>query len=320
VTVRSRVDGQLLDVGLREGQLVQKGDLLARIDPRPFEVQLAQAEGQLAKDEAALRDARIDLQRYQALLAKDAIPKQQLDTQVAAVDQLVGGLESDRSQIDSAKLNLTYCRITAPISGRVGLRLVDPGNIVHAADQNGLFVITQVQPMAVIFTIPEDNLPMVLEQVRKGRRLTSRCSTGLERAGDGIVADGDNETTPRPAPPESDVRERDGGLFESVRERPAARRHHSRRSDCADGRDTAVRNRPRLRGRLRPAVAMRTGPIDGDRTAIVSGVSPGEQVVTEGVDKLQPGMQVAIRSNAADRRLAINEPSRLFILRPLRLL
>ena len=151
MTVRSRVDGQLLDVGLREGQLVQKGDLLARIDPRPFEVQLAQAEGQLAKDEAALRDARIDLQRYQALLAKDAIPKQQLDTQVAAVDQLVGALESDRSQIDSAKLNLTYCRITAPITGRVGLRLVDPGNIVHAADQNGLFVITQVQPVAVIF-------------------------------------------------------------------------------------------------------------------------------------------------------------------------
>ena len=187
VTVRSRVDGQLLDVGLREGQLVQKGDLLARIDPRPFEVQLAQAEGQFAKDEAALRDARIDLQRYQALLAKDAIPKQQLDTQVAAVDQLVGALQSDRSQIDSAKLNLTYCRITAPITGRVGLRLVDPGNIVHAADQNGLFVITQVQPIAVIFTIPEDSLPMVLQQVRSGRRLavdaynrefTTRLATG----------------------------------------------------------------------------------------------------------------------------------------------
>ena len=171
VTVRSRVDGQLVRVAFREGQLVHEGELIAEIDPRPFEVQLTQAEGQNAKDQAALANARIDLQRYQVLFDQDSVPKQQLDTQVATVHQYEASLESDRGQVESAKLNLTYCRITAPISGRVGLRLVDPGNMVHVGDPGGLVVITEVQPIAVIFTLSADQLPRVLKQMHPGRDL-----------------------------------------------------------------------------------------------------------------------------------------------------
>ena len=171
VTVRTQVDGQLVTVAFKEGQLVRATELLAQIDPRPFQVQLEQAEGQAAKDAATLKNARVDLQRYQVLVEQDAVPKQQLDTQVATVQQLEATLKSDQAQIDSARLNLTYARITSPLTGRIGLRLVDPGNIVHTTDQNGLAVITQRQPIAVVFTIPQDNLPDVQRQLNAGRRL-----------------------------------------------------------------------------------------------------------------------------------------------------
>ena len=143
VSVKSRVDGELMSVHYKEGDIVQKGDLLAEIDPRPFQVQLTQAEGQLVRDQALLANAKVDLARYETLIKQNAVPEQQLVTQQALIAQYEGTVKTDQGAIDSARLNLTYSRITAPMAGRIGLRLVDPGNIVHASDTNGLLVITQ---------------------------------------------------------------------------------------------------------------------------------------------------------------------------------
>ena len=173
VTVRSRVDGELIAVRFQEGQIVSSGELLAEIDSRPFEAQLTQFEGQLERDQALLDNARLDLKRFQVLVTTDAVPRQQLDTQASLVRQLEGTVKNDQGQIDATKVQLVYCRITSPIAGRVGLRLVDPGNIVHAADTGGLVIITQLQPITVIFTIPEDSIPSALARLT-GRRVTGQ--------------------------------------------------------------------------------------------------------------------------------------------------
>lgn len=172
VTVRSRVDGQIVKINFTEGQYVKEGDALIEIDPRPFQVQLEQAEGQLAKDQAQLKDMQVDYERYQLLFKDGVIPKQQLDTQQAQVGTYEGAIKADMATIDNAKLQITYSHITAPISGRVGLRLVDMGNIVHATDTNGLLVITQLQPIAVLFSLPQDQLPEVIAKMHGAQQLS----------------------------------------------------------------------------------------------------------------------------------------------------
>jgi multidrug efflux system membrane fusion protein len=171
VTVKTQINGQLVQVAFQEGQLVQKGDFLAEIDPRPYQAALDQAQGQLVRDQALLRNAEVDLQRYKTLAAQDSIARQQLDTQDALVRQYTGTVKADQATVDNARLNLNYCRIVAPVTGRVGLRQVDQGNYVQVSDANGLVVITQVQPITVIFTLPEDNLPAVLKRLRGGAQL-----------------------------------------------------------------------------------------------------------------------------------------------------
>jgi multidrug efflux system membrane fusion protein len=170
-TIKSRVDGQIMKVDFKEGDLVKEGQVLVEIDPRPYEVQLEMAQATLAHDQALLANAKVDLQRYQDLLPQRAVPKQQVDTQVALVAQYEATIKQDLANIDSAKLQLVYAHVTAPITGVVGLRLVDPGNIVHASDTTGMIVITQIQPIAVLFTIPEDSLPQVTQKLRAGAHL-----------------------------------------------------------------------------------------------------------------------------------------------------
>jgi membrane fusion protein, multidrug efflux system len=301
VTVRSRVDGQIINVAFREGQYVKEGDLLVQIDPRPFQVQLEQAQGQLAKDQAQRKDAQVNLERFQLLFKEGVIPQQQLDTQAALVGQFDGAITSDQSQIDNAKLQLAFCHITAPISGRVGLRLIDPGNIVHATDANGLVLITQLQPIAVLFSLPQDQLPEVNAKLRAGVQLTveafNRDNTQQIATGKLLTIDNQIDTTTGTYRLKSVFNNSDNVLFPNqfvnvrlfvdtkhdltIVPAPAIQRGPQGTFVYIVGSDNTVKIRP-------VTIALTTGNSIG----LSSGLNTGDVVVIDGQDKLQDGTRV----------------------------
>jgi len=304
VTVRSRVDGQLLRVDFREGQLVKEGEVLAEIDPRPFQVQLTQAEGQLAKDEALLANTKLDLNRFKDLVAQGLIPQQQYDAQVSTVAQAEASIKTDQGSIDAAKLNLTYARITAPITGRAGLRQVDPGNMVHATDQGGIVVLTQLDPIAVLFTLPEDSLQVVLRKIRGGatlpveawdRDLKTRLETGKL-----LTVDNQIDPTTGTVRLKAQFDNHDSGLFPqqfvNVRLLVDTLSHVVVVPSAAIQRTT--RGPAVFVVGADDKVAMRIVEVpqqSDSRAVIAKGVSAGELVVVDGVDKLQEGSKVVAR-------------------------
>lgn len=303
VTVKSRVDGQLLSVPAQEGQMVGEGELLAQIDPRPFEVQRAQAEGQLARDQGGLRDAQITLARDQELVSQKILAQQQLDDQRAQVDQLQGSIRSDEAQVANARLQLTYCRITAPFGGRVGLRQVDPGNIVHANDQNGLFVLTQVHPIAVVFSLPQDDLGEVMAKLRSGTPLEvdayDRDDTRRIAGGKLLTTDNEIDPTTGTYKLKALFDNDDDALFPN--QFVNVRLHLDTRRGLVLVPTVAVQRGssgpfvyvvgPDETARVRPVTVALS---EGADTGTSAGVSPGETVVVDGQDKLQDGSKVDV--------------------------
>ena len=303
VVVRSRVDGPLRRVLFREGEMVKAGQLLAEIDPAQYEIALQQATGMLARDEALLRNARIDLERFRTLLAQDSIARQQVDTQEALVRQYEGTLLADRAQVDNAKLQLSYTRITAPISGRAGLRLVDAGNLIRAGDTTGLVTLAQIAPITVVFPIPEDALPPVLAQLKAGARLRVEAwdRSNLNRLATGVLLTADNQidTQTGTVRLKAQFANADGALFpnqfvnvrlkldrieEAILVPPAA---------IQRGREGTFVYALDEENRVR-VVPVKPGPSTAEQVAVDADLAAGTRVVIDGADRLRPGMRVEV--------------------------
>jgi multidrug efflux system membrane fusion protein len=307
VTIRSQISGYLLKIDFKEGDEVKKGDLIAEIDPRPYEAALAQAKGALARDEALLKGAQVDLTRYQGLAAQNAVPRQTLDTQVALVAQDQGTVEADRATVNAAQVNLNYCRILSPIDGRVGLRQVDQGNYVTPGDTNGLVVITQLKPISVLFTVPEDNLQAISKRLQEGAVLPAAA---LDRSGANKIADGALQTFDSQIDPTTGtikLRAQFPNETETlypnqfVNIRLLLDTHKGVTTMPTAGVQRGVPGTFAYLVNADDTVSVRKidlGVTDGDRVEVKSGLQPGDRIVVDGADKLRDGAKINVRSEA----------------------
>jgi multidrug efflux system membrane fusion protein len=317
VVVKSRIDGQLVQIAFKEGQEVKRGDLLAVIDPRPYEVALAQVQATLYKDQSALKDAKLNMDRFAGLVKDGVIPQAQYDTQVSQVGQLEGAVRADQANVDNVKLNLVYTRITAPVSGRVGLRQVDIGNMIHATDPNGLVVITQLQPIAVIFTLPEDNLPSVTQHMRGGPlqvEAYSRDDQTKLATGKLLTIDNQIDQTTGTGKLKAVFDNHDHSLWPN--QFVNARLLLEVRKNNTVVPAAAIQRGPQgtyvFTVKPDKTVDMRNVTVSfnaGNFTAITSGLTPGETVVTDGQDKLQPGSHVEVRGASGSSVQKTDQPA-----------